>query len=189
MYKEEFPNIFILFRFLDDISQANIERRKKSLAKSYRPNPVRRSLRWTKNTLNTVRDSVTEALGTALAQGKALNPALNAMSYQHKYVTKVQSEAMGMWNGSFDPILERHIGLRVVMEVTSPSGVVVEHVGVFKEYSQQFLEVMDINYMDNGKLRVCDMVVPRAHAQIRHSAEPVKDGTTIVSLLSDIVSR
>lgn len=175
LYKEEFGNIFVLFRFHDELTPEEQKCRLHALKKAYHPWPPRRLLRHIRNLFNTIRDAINEALGTAILQIKTPNPALQAMATQQKYVARLQSEVIGYLGASYDPMLERHIGTLVVLEVTRPDGVVDEHVGVFKEYSSQYLEVMDVQYLDNGRPRVCDMVVPRAHAFIRHSAEPVQD--------------
>ncbi len=175
LYKEEFGNIFVLFRFHDELTPEEQKRRLHALKKAYHPWPPRRLLRHIRNLFNTIRDAINEALGTAILQIKTPNPALQAVATQQKYVARLQSEVISYLGASYDPMLERHIGTLVVLEITRPDGVVDEHVGVFKEYSSQYLEVMDVQYLDNGRPRVCDMVVPRAHAFIRHSAEPAQD--------------
>lgn len=173
IYKEEFGSLYILFRFLDELDPDDRKRRQRSLDKSYHPSPPRRLWRSTVNFVNTIRDALTEAVGV-LALAKTTNVALRAVTSQQKYLTKVQSDLVSFVGTSYDPILERHIGNMCVLEINNLDGKVEEHVGVFKEYSPQFLEVMDIAYRDGEKVRVCDMIVPRTHAVIRHSAEPVR---------------
>lgn len=174
MYKEEFGSIYALFRFHDELTPEEQRRRLSALRKAYHPWPPRRLLRHVRNLFNTIRDAISEALGTAILNVKAPSPALQAMVSQQKYVSKLQTDVIGYLGTSYDPMLERHIGTLVVLEITRPDGVIEEHVSVFKEYSSQYLEVMDVKYVDNGRPRVCDMVVPRAYAFIRHSAEPVQ---------------
>ena len=174
VYKEEYGNLYALLRFHDDLTERNRKRRLRALRRTYHPSPPRRLLRHLRNVFNTLKDAVSEAVGTAVAQAKTASPTLRAVTTQQKYVNKVQSDVINYLGSSYDPILERHIGTMVVLEVARPDGTVEEHVGVFREYSPQFLEVMDVHYRDGDRVRVCDMVVPRATAVIRHSAEPVK---------------
>jgi tetratricopeptide (TPR) repeat protein len=46
---------------------------------------------------------------------------------------------------SYDPLLEAYVGSRVVMEVVEEEDV-HEHMGLLKEYSAEFLEVMDVYF-------------------------------------------
>ncbi|MFC1933244.1 hypothetical protein ACFLXU_06460, partial [Chloroflexota bacterium] len=38
---------------------------------------------------------------------------------------------------------------------------VQEYVGIFKDYSPQLLQVMDVSYQDSNQIRLWDIVVPR----------------------------
>ncbi|MBM3942507.1 MAG: hypothetical protein FJ316_06235 [SAR202 cluster bacterium] len=87
--------------------------------------------------------------------------------------TQQRVAATSIAGTSYDPLLERHIGTMVVVEVTSADGTVDEYIGIFKEYSTQFLEVMDVHVHEGESSRMCDLIVPRAHSVVRHSAEPV----------------
>jgi deoxyhypusine synthase len=120
-----------------------------------------------------MKDALTEA-GTLVAQARTANPALKqVLTSQQKYVTRAQGELLSVVGHAFDPLLERHIGNMVVVEITTPGGTVDEYIGIFKEYSAQFLEVMDVHVHEGEASRICDIIVPRSHAAIRHSAEPV----------------
>ncbi len=102
------------------------------------------------------------------------SPASKVLIAQQKQVTKVKTELVGYAGTDYDPILEKHISKQVVLEITTPSNAVEEHVGILKEYSSDFLEVMGLKYNDGNNIRECDMIVPRIHSFVRHSNEPVK---------------
>jgi hypothetical protein len=50
---------------------------------------------------------------------------------------------------------------------------IFEYCGVLKEYTAEFIEIMDVNYASNlsQPTRKADLVVPRKHGLIRHLAE------------------
>ena len=174
VYKEEFGNLFVLFRFHDELTEANQARRLRQLQRTYKPPVHRRILRTIRNIFNMVKDAVGEAIGATIAQTKAINPTMQAVAYQQKYVTKAQSDMVNHWSNTYDPILERHIGQKSVLEILNTQGVIEEHVGVLREYTGQFIEVMNIDYLDGDKgVRKCDIIAPRAHSILRHSSEPV----------------
>jgi hypothetical protein len=46
---------------------------------------------------------------------------------------------------SFEPLLERYIGHKVVLELAKGDKI-FEYCGVLKEYTAEFIEIMDVNY-------------------------------------------
>ena len=79
---------------------------------------------------------------------------------------------MGSVGNSFEPLLERYIGNKVVLEMIKGDKV-IEYSGVLKEYTADFIEIMDINYAvkDDEPTRKADFVVPRKLGLIRHLGE------------------
>lgn len=146
MYKSEYPSIDLVIRYLDELTPSNLERRKKMLRHSYRPGFVRRMRRRIRNVLNTVRDGVNDAMNMLLSQVKVPGASAQAQSR----VSKTGLEAVESAGNAYDPILEKHIGKKVVLEVSVPNAGVIEHVGVFREYSPDFLEVMNIQFPEGG---------------------------------------
>jgi len=106
-----------------------------------------------------------------MTRAKTANPALAAVASQQKSVKRLEKGVADYLGRAYDPILEKHIGKRVVLEITTVDGEAKEYVGIFKEYSSQFLQVMDVSYLDGDQTRLCDIIAPRAHATIRHGAE------------------
>ena len=73
---------------------------------------------------------------------------------------------------SFDPLLERHIGKRVILEFKKAAKI-VGYSGVLKDYTVKFVEVMDVGYRikEDQKVRKADLIVPREYGVIRHLGE------------------
>jgi len=174
LFKEEFNSIYAFFRFLDQLSPESQELRLDELERAYHPPASKRFLRHTRNMLNTLKDSFGASISAATSVVKSANPALRAVSSQQAHLARAQSDVLGYVGASYDPILEKHIGHMIVLEITNSQGVIEEHVGIFKDYSAQFLEVMDVPWKtQDGAFVKCDLILPRAHALIRHSAEEV----------------
>jgi hypothetical protein len=171
LFKEEFNTIYLLLRFHDELSEANKRKRVQEVKRAYHPSLLRLLVRKARNVVNTCRDSIFEVLGMAMTKAKTANPSLGTLASQQKHVKRVEKDVGGHLGRSYDPILEKHFGKRVVLEITTVDGEVQEYVGIFKDYSRGFLQVMDVSYLDGDQTRVCDIVVPRAHAFIRHGAE------------------
>jgi len=84
----------------------------------------------------------------------------------------MKQELIGSAGASFEPLLERYIGHKVVLEMIKGDKI-LEYCGVLKEYSAEFVEIMDVDYAVNEDrpARKADLVIPRKHGVIRHLAE------------------
>jgi len=172
LYKYEYPNIGAVIRFHDELSEQNKKAREKELKRTYHPGPWRRLKRSILNVFRTVRDSVVEIVNLLISQAKKATPAGKMLTSQDKYVSQMQQELVGAAGTSFEPLLERYIGRKVVLELMKDDKT-FEYCGVLKEYTAEFIEIMDVNYAVKGDqpTRKADLVVPRKYGVIRHLAE------------------
>lgn len=172
LYKYEFPNIQVVIRFHDELNEHNKKERELELKRTYHPGQWRVYKRKIFNVFRTVRDSVVEIVNLLISQAKKATPAGKVLSSQDKYVNQMKQELVGSVGTSFEPLLERYIGNMVVLEMIKGDKI-IEHAGVLKEYSAEFIEIMDVDYpADDGKSkRKADLVVPRKLGLVRHLAE------------------
>ena len=172
LYKYEFPNIQVVVRFHDDLSEKNRKARDRELVRTYHPKWPRRFKRRLLNIFRTVRDSVVEIVNLMISQAKKVTPAGKMLTTQDKYVTQMRQELMGSVGTSFEPLLERYIGRKVVIEMIKGDKV-LEYCGVLKDYTADFVEIMDVNYAvkQDEPTRRADLVVPRKLGLIRHLGE------------------
>ena len=172
LYKYEYPEISAVVRFHDMLSDQNKQAREKELKKTYHPGFWRRLKRRILNIFRTIRDSIVEIVNLLISQAKKATPAGKVLSSQDKYVSQMKAELMTSAGTSFEPLLERYIGHKVVLEMMKGDKI-LEYCGVLKEYTAEFIEIMDVNYASNlgQPTRTADLVVPRKHGLIRHLAE------------------
>ncbi len=144
LYADEFSQIQAIFRFADELSPENRERRAQDLRRSFRPNLWERTKREIRKFLNTARDSMSEVIG--LVVGRVRKPAGRYITDTgENYLKKLGTTVIGYAGNNYDPLLERLIGCKVVVEVLEGSEL-HEHVGIFKNYSSDFLEILDVQY-------------------------------------------
>ena len=172
LYKYEYPDIAVVVRFHDELSEQNKRAREKELKRTYHPGFWRRLKRRILNIFRTVRDSVVEIVNLLISQAKKATPAGKVLTSQDKYVSQMKQELMATAGTSFEPLLERYIGHKVVLEMIKGDKM-FEYCGVLKEYTAEFIEIMDVNYAAKLGLptRTADLVVPRKLGLIRHLAE------------------
>ncbi|UCF42809.1 MAG: hypothetical protein JSV99_09500 [Planctomycetota bacterium] len=171
LYKFEYPNIQALVRYHDQLSEAHKKARQKELKRTYHPGLLRRLRRRILNVFKTVRDSVIEVLNIAMTAAKKASPAAGVLTGQDKYVSQMKQELMGSVGTSYEPLLERYIGIKVVLELIRGDKV-FEYCGVLKEYTADFVEIMDVDYKPAEQPgRKVDLVVPRKYGVVRHLGE------------------
>ncbi|MGD9109472.1 MAG: hypothetical protein PVG93_00900 [Phycisphaerales bacterium] len=172
LYKYEYPKIQVLIRFLDELSNENKKLRQKKLVKTYHPKFFAKARRKTANVFRTIRDSIAEVVNLLISRVKKTAGAGATISSQDKYVTQMKQQLMGSVGTSYEPLLERYIGNKVVLEMVKNEKV-IEYSGVLRDYTADFIEIMDVDYKDekSEQPRKADMVVPRQYGLIRHLGE------------------
>jgi len=168
LYAGEYNLIESIFRHADRLTEAEQARRNADIARSFHPGPARRLLRRLRNFIGSATDSLREVL--ALVVGRV-------QKTQDRYVAVEGADALTKLGGSVltqvssihDPLLERQIGRHVVVEVLEGDEI-HEHVGIFKEYSSDFLHLLDVEFPEPRTLEVA-AGRPSEHAGVSASWE------------------
>ncbi|MCK4788711.1 MAG: hypothetical protein KAV87_33520, partial [Desulfobacteraceae bacterium] len=119
LFKDEYDSIYLLLRLHSELSEANKRKRIKEVEKAYHPWPPRLLARKVRNIANTCKDSIFEVMGVAMTRAKTANPALAAVASQQKSVKRLEKGVADYLGRAYDPILEKHIGKWVVLEITT----------------------------------------------------------------------
>ena len=168
LYAGEYNLIQSIFRHADRLTEAEQARRSADIARSFHPGPGRRLRRRLWNFLGTATDSLREVL--ALVVGRV-------QKTQDRYVAAEGTDALTKLGGSVltevssihDPLLERQIGRQVVVEVIEGDEI-HEHVGIFKEYSSDFLHLLDVEFPEPWTLDIA-AGRPTEHAGVAATRE------------------
>ena len=172
LYKFEFPSIQVLIRYHDDLSDEHKIKRNRDLKRTYHPGFLRRSKRKLLNFFKTIRDAIAEIMNLLLIQAQKTRAVGSTLKSQDKYVSEMKKGLLGSVGTSFEPLLERYIGHKVVLEVIK-NDLVEEYAGLLKDYTADFIEIMDVDYAsDNDTMpRKADIIASRNLAIVRHLAE------------------
>lgn len=172
LYKYEYPNIQALVRFHDQLTAENKRERDRELERTYHPEFGARLKRKMLNALKTIRDAMAEVVNLLVSRAQKSAVVGSTLSSQDKYVSQIKQELIGTVGTSYEPLLEKYIGHKVVLELVK-GDTILEYPGVLKEYTAEFIEVMDVDYKagaDEAE-RKADLVVLRKHGIIRHLGE------------------
>ena len=172
LYKNEYPNIQALIRYHDQLDEYSRKEREKELKRTYHPSALRRLRRRVRNYFNTLKDSVMDIVNLLIGQAKKSAPGGAILTSQDKYISKTKEELVSSIGTSFEPLLERHIGKMVVLELTIADKI-FEYPGVLKDYTAEFIEIMDVDYRtkEDQPARKADLLIPRKRGAIRHLGE------------------
>ncbi|MHC4756579.1 MAG: hypothetical protein ACYTBP_15710 [Planctomycetota bacterium] len=172
LYKHEYPKIGLLIRYHAKLSEKSKKERERELKRTYHPGFFRRLKRKVVNVFKTVRDSVMEVVNILISRAKQASPAAGVLKSQDKYVTQMKQELMGSVGTAYEPLLERYIGHKVIIEMVKREKL-FEYPGVLKEYTADFIEIMDINYKadEAGPPLIADLIIPRKYGLVRHLGE------------------
>lgn len=172
LYKNEYDGVLAFVRYIDDLDPAQAKGRKKSLERTSNPGWCLILLRKSRNVAGTIRDSLMEVVNLLMGRMKGATPAGKLLEGQDKYVSQMQQEGISAIGMSYEPILERYIGKKVVLAMTRGDKK-EEYSGILKDYTAGFVEVLDVEYkrLADQAARKADIVVPRGVGTVRHAGE------------------
>lgn len=152
LYKDEFPQLQAIYRYCDELGSEQWDRRAQDLQQSFHPGFGRRLRRRMRNMVNLALESASQAIGILVGQVQS-SSSRGITSSGEDYLNVLSQNLVGYAGTSYDPLLERYIGTRVVVEVTE-GDVVYEHVGILKDYTADFLEILDVHYPNQSTVQV-----------------------------------
>lgn len=141
MFQAQMDTIQAIYRYHDELTTRRKEQRLLEIERAYRPNLPRRTWRWLRNFLNTFSDAFNQSIGTVIAQAKKSDNA-SVVKTQDKHIQEIGSTVLGAVGNAYEPILERYIGRKVVIEELRNKEW-VEHAGILKEYTAGWVELLD----------------------------------------------
>lgn len=160
LYGTEYNEIQAIYRYADQLSSENRKKRLRDIERSFHPGPWEIGKRRLRAFIGTANDSFSEVFG--LLVGRAKKPAGRYITDQGEtYLNQLGKSLIGHAGGVFDPLLERYIGQKVVVEIQEGSEV-HEHVGIFKNYSPDFLEILDVQFPEKRALTLSAGALPEA---------------------------
>jgi tetratricopeptide (TPR) repeat protein len=147
------------------------ERRQRELSSTFHPNLWHRLVRRLRNVGSPVMDSLGQAIAILVGQIQTRSK----IKFSGEQYTQLNQSVVGYVGTSYDPLLERYVGTRVVVEVTE-GDMVYEHVGILKDYTADFLEILDVHYPN------------QAAVQFRGEADCSEDGHICVRRDGEILN-
>lgn len=141
-FKDQYETMDALYRYPEALPAEEQERRAEVIARTVQPGFGRRLWRKLRTWFSMVRDALVQSVGLVLGLAKTTRPGGAVLASQEQQLKAISGEVIGHAGNAFDPLLEAHLFRQVVLEVTR-GGVTRSYCGWLKDYTSQFIEVVD----------------------------------------------
>jgi len=149
LYQTEYAQMQAIIRYNYALTETQLERRLKALKRALAPGFFRRLWRKVRNFFAAIADAFTEAFTLILGRLKSVGPQAALLRTQDRYVSRVGTQVIGATiTASFDPLLEKDVMRRVVVELLAQENRKLYLEGLLREYTKDFLELHDVAYPD-----------------------------------------
>ena len=149
VFKDELSRCLALCRTVHGLTDHEREQREKQIRRSFHPGPLRRLWRWFRNLTNTLRDAINNTLAMLIGRMTKTGAAGGAVQSQKGRLSEVGGTFVAMAGNAYEPLLERHIGKPVVLELLSPGEAphpTSEIPGYLVDYSNEFIAVFSMSH-------------------------------------------
>lgn len=145
-----------IFRFHDELTPDNQQRRLIDIKQTQNPNFWRRARRGLRNFLVAFREAISESLGM-LASRVQKTGGLAMLQGADGQLKKIGNNILDVaGSAGYDPLLERYIFHNVVAEMDKGDDGKIEYAGVLKEYSSSWLGILDCYFLTDNTLSLAD---------------------------------
>ncbi len=153
MFADTMKTIEVIFRFHDELSPQNQQRRLMEIQRVANPGVIRRAGRMTRNFLVAFQEAIGESIGILLTRVQKHMP----MKGDDKRMQKLGAGSVSFAdNMAYEAVLENYIAHRVVVEMRLDDDSIVEYEGYLKEYSADWMSIVGCQINEQSKLPLSD---------------------------------
>jgi len=146
--KDEMDQIHALIRYHDFLTDREKEERKAEVDRVYHPSIGMRLKRKTRNIVNEFKRVATDAF--TIVFGKIKQELVIDKRDYGKEVETAGMEALSYATAAaYDTLIDKLIGTKVVVRIVKKDQ---EYIGVLKDYTSQFIELLDVNYKNTWQI-------------------------------------
>ncbi|MEN8213987.1 MAG: hypothetical protein ABFR19_06465 [Pseudomonadota bacterium] len=153
MFSDMMETIEVIFRYHDELSPQNQQRRLKEIQRVSRPGIMLRIGRTTRNFLVAFQEAIGESIGILLTRAQKHMPLKGEEKRLQKLGTGSVSFADNM---AYEAVLENYIAHRVVVEMRMDDNSIVEYAGYLKEYSADWMSIVGCHVNEESRLPLRD---------------------------------
>lgn len=132
------------FRTPHVLTSEEKSQRELQIRRTYQPKAWRKLVRRCRNIANIIRDALVKSVTLLVGAVGSRHRLVEAMSKQKGEVTDLGNALAGVFSNAYDPLLERHMGQPVVVEIQLNAGGEkrrIEYPGYLMDYTKDFIAV------------------------------------------------
>ena len=147
IYESDMANCLAICRSVDALTDREKRLRLRQIRRSFKPGLARRLLRWFRNIISTLKDAFSKAFSVVL--GQITKRAGGMLSTQQSGMDQIGQTLIGVAGNAYEPILERHIGRPVVLQLSSPADPDKKKIdlpGFLVDYTDLYIAVFNVDH-------------------------------------------
>lgn len=141
MYRQEYSTVMGFFRVVDDLDEQEIKRRKYTTL-AFKRGWLMKTRTAIRNFFAAVRDAIVDTYSLFLGK---ISPKSSVIASNQKYMKAMGQSFVDYVGNSYDPVLDKLIGKKIVFEYSN-NGIWKEYVGILKNYTKDFIEILDTTF-------------------------------------------
>jgi hypothetical protein len=188
LYGAEYAEIQAIYRYADQLDEEGSKRRQRDLERSFHPGLLTRMIRAVQHFFYLAGESLTDVMSVII--GRLRKPAGRYITDTgEEHLKKLGDTVIGSVGGNYDPILEKLIGHKIVVDALEGEEV-HEHVGIFKNYSPDFIELLNVQFPERQSVELageCGVNILALSAVVDDGVIRVRNHTKQPILLQSLV--
>ena len=142
-YRDQYEAMDGIYRSVSGLPEDQKEARHAYLHRTANPGFVRRLYRKIRNWVGMIRDALVQSVSVLIGAAKSrAQPAATVLTRDEERVSTLSAEIIGHAGNAFDPLLEKHLFTRVIVDLTR-QGKTYQYCGYLADYTSEFLEIID----------------------------------------------
>jgi len=141
VFEEQMEKVLAIERYHEELDEEDKKLRLKDVNSLKSRSFFKKLARGLRNLSNAFKDAISQSMGLVVAQTRGKASSSLAKS-QDAGIKKIGDEALGAVSNRFEPILERYIGCKVIVEAKNGDET-SRHEGILKEYSSNWIELLE----------------------------------------------
>jgi hypothetical protein len=118
----------------------------REIGRLQRPGPLRRLRRKIRNVFNMLRDAFAQSV-TMIFGAVKRKTSVGKFQIEDARVGEVGRTLINVVPNAYEPVLEKYLGRKVVVESPAPENKIREQVGVLQEYTAKYILIRDVEYL------------------------------------------
>jgi len=146
IYEADFGRAIALCRSTHGLSPQEQSRREVEIKRCVDPNLWHQLMRFLANMVNMVRDAITNTLSLFLGRFGGRGGAATVAKDQSGRITELGGSLLGLVGRAYEPLLERHLGKPVILQITLPDKTIppiTEFPGYLADYNEKFVSIVN----------------------------------------------